>query len=57
MPLISSMRAKIFYNTKEGKATGPDKISVEELGVLGDFVVRETIKLLNDIYSTGCTPN
>ena len=41
---------------KDGKATGPDEISVEVLKSLGDLAIDELHILFNNIYDTGKIP-
>ncbi|GFO03036.1 endonuclease-reverse transcriptase [Plakobranchus ocellatus] len=41
---------------KAGKATGPDKISVEMIEALEEFGIEKVTELLNEIYDTGQIP-
>ncbi|GFS12153.1 endonuclease-reverse transcriptase [Elysia marginata] len=41
---------------KSGKATGPDKISVDIIEALDDYGIEKTTNLLNEIYDTGQIP-
>ncbi|GFO00874.1 RNA-directed DNA polymerase from mobile element jockey-like [Plakobranchus ocellatus] len=41
---------------KKGKAAGPDDIPSEMLTALGEFGIKEVIKLLNTIHATGEIP-
>ncbi|GFR85819.1 transposon TX1 uncharacterized 149 kDa protein [Elysia marginata] len=56
-PLIlkDEVRAAI-RKMKSGKATGPDKISVELIEALEDYGIEKTTNLLNEIYDTGQIP-
>ena len=46
----------MLYNTKKGRAPGPDNITVEEIEALGEYGIQVLTKLLNDIYNTGYIP-
>ena len=53
--LIEEVKKAINLTT-EGKATGPDNISIEELIALEDFGIKELTSIINEIYLTITIP-
>ena len=56
-PILKDEVRAATKKMKNGKATGPDGISVELIEALGDFGLVELTELLNKIYDTGHIPS
>ncbi|GFS03903.1 RNA-directed DNA polymerase from mobile element jockey-like [Elysia marginata] len=55
-PILKVEVRAAIRKMKSGKATGPDKISVELIEALEDYGIEKTTNLLNEIYDTGQIP-
>ncbi|GFR99386.1 hypothetical protein ElyMa_004527200 [Elysia marginata] len=55
-PILKDEVRAAIRKMKSGKATGPDKISVELIEALEDYGIEKTTNLLNEIYDTGQIP-
>ena len=56
-PILEQEVEDAIKHMKKGKATGPYRISVEELEALGDIGIKVIQKFLNDIYDSGYIPD
>ncbi|GFN97983.1 dolichyl-phosphate beta-glucosyltransferase [Plakobranchus ocellatus] len=55
-PIMKDEIRAAIRKMKAGKATGPDKISVEMIEALEEFGIEKVTELLNEIYDTGQIP-
>ena len=55
-PILTEEVKKAINLTRQGKSTGPDNISIEELIALEDFGIKELTSIINEIYHTGIIP-
>jgi len=56
-PILKDEVRAATKKMKNGKATGPDGISVKLIKALGDFGLFELTELLNKLYDTGHIPS